>query len=411
MASPHASAPPRPPACDYILPITAIALALRVLVALVVIKTSTPEWLFGQATELSCIAQSVLSGQGYGSPFCGNTGPSAFLAPGYPLFVAVVFRVFGVQTMQSAACIMLIQALLSAATVPVVMLIARRHFGSRAAIVAGILIAINPWLIGLEAVLWETTYSILSLTAIVGFALLLRQAPTRSRWAAAFVVLGLAVTVNPSLVLAGLTLYTAAHLLGPQPKSTQWLLPAILFFVVCSAWPVRNWRTLHAFVPMRTNMGYEIWQGNHPGGNGFFQADLHPNVNRHEYKLYRDVGEIAYMHRKSVLANTWIRRNPSRFAALTLKRMACFWLGIGRKNSVLLIATTAALSFAGIWSLIGLFRHSWRLAMLFAMPLLILPLPYYLAHPDFRFWCLLAPTLTILSAWWLTKGQTTSQLG
>ncbi len=411
MASTSASASGGPHSRDYIIPITPVALALRVLVAVVVIKTSTPEWLFGQATELSCIAQSVLSGHGYGSPFCGNTGPSAFLAPGYPLFVAAVFRVFGVQTMQSAACIMLIQALLSTATVPVVMLIARRHFGSRAATVAGILVAINPWLIGLEAVLWETTYSILSLTAIVGFALLLRQAPTRGRWAAAFVVLGLAVAVNPSLVLAGLTLYAAAHLLGPQRESTQWLLPLTLFFVFCSAWPVRNWRALHAVVPMRTNMGYEIWQGNHPGGNGFFQADLHPNVNRHEYRLYGRLGETAYMRQKSILANTWIERNPSRFAALTLKRIACFWLGIGRKNSALLIATTAALSFAGIWSLIALFRRSWRLATLFAVPLLILPLPYYLAHPDFRFWCLLAPTLTILSAWWLTKGQTTSQLG
>jgi 4-amino-4-deoxy-L-arabinose transferase-like glycosyltransferase len=405
MAAYSTSAQPRLTASDYILPITAIALALRVLVAIVVIKTSTPDWLYGQATELSCIAQSVLAGHGYGSPFCGNTGPSAFLAPGYPLFVAAVFRVFGVQTMQSAACIMLIQAFLSAATVPVAMLIARRRFGSRAAILTGILVAINPWLIGLEAVLWETTYSILSLTAIVGIALLLYQSPTKRRWATAFLILALAVAVNPSLVLAGLVLYAAAHLLGPDRKSMQWLLPAILFIAFCSLWPIRNWRTLHAFVPMRTNMGYEIWQGNHPGGNGFFQANLHPNVNRHEYRLYGSLGEIAYMKQKSVLANTWIKRNPTIFAPLTLKRIACFWLGIGRKNSALLVVTTAALSLAGIWSLLALFRRNWRLATLFAVPLLILPLPYYLAHPDFRFWCLLAPTLTILAAWYIARNQ------
>ena len=37
--------------------------------------------------------------------------------------------------------------------------------------------------------------------------------------------------------------------------------------------------------------------------------------------------------------------------------------------------------------------------MLFLLPLLVFPLPYYITHPDFRFRLLLDPLLTILSAY------------
>ena len=37
--------------------------------------------------------------------------------------------------------------------------------------------------------------------------------------------------------------------------------------------------------------------------------------------------------------------------------------------------------------------------MLFLLPILLFPLPYYMTHPDFRFRLLLDPLLTILSAY------------
>jgi hypothetical protein len=37
--------------------------------------------------------------------------------------------------------------------------------------------------------------------------------------------------------------------------------------------------------------------------------------------------------------------------------------------------------------------------MLFLLPLLVFPLPYYITHPNFRFRLLLDPLLTILSAY------------
>ncbi len=403
LVSPRSEAEAR----SFMLPLTLFALVIRLTVALVIARTSSAQWLFSQATELGCMADSFNHGYGLSSPFCGHTGPSAFLAPGYPLFVAAVFRVFGAFTMRAAVCIVFTQALLATAMVPVAMSAARRAFGQRVSNLTGLLCAINPWLIGLEAVLWETSLSILLMSALVGFAIALQRKFSRGCLYGACMVLTLAGWVNPSLLLAGVVLLLVAFLLGPRQHRSRWILPALLFCAVSSLWPARNLRVLHAFVPMRSNMGYELWQGNHAGADGFFEAKLHPNVNAQEYEHYKALGEIGYMQEKSMLTKAWICQNPGRFLQLTLKRAACFWTGVGRTPSGLLILSTAMLSMAGLGALFVLLRANWKLAALFAVPCGLLPLPYYLAHPDFRFWCLLAPTLSMLTAWWVlrTRGK------
>lgn len=393
--------PAAPPDREFVVPITLVALMIRSLVALVVARTSSPQWLFNQATELGCLANSVLQGSGLSSPFCGHTGPSAFLAPGYPLFVAAVFRVFGAYTMHSATFILFSQALFGAATVPAAMWVARRAFNTRASNLAGVLCAFNPWLVGLEAVLWETTFSILLLTVLVGLAIATYQRPTRHEGYASALVLAIAMYVNPALVLTGAALLATALVLRPERRLASWSLPAVLFFLSCSVWPLRNLRTLHAFVPLRSNMGYELWQGNRPGADGFFEAKLHPNVNAADYDRYQALGELAYMGEKSKLAKRWIEANPRRFAELTLERVLYFWGGIERTRSALLILSTSLLSFAGWAALLALTRFHRNLAAIFAVPLLLLPVPYYVCHPDFRFWSLLAPTLTVLCAGWI----------
>lgn len=388
-------------------PITLVAFLLRLTVAIVVAKTTSAQWLFSQASELGCLADSVVHGHGFSSPFGGHTGPSAFLAPGYPLFIAAVFRLFGAYTKHSAECIVLCQALFGTAVVPAAMWTARQAFGIRTGNLTGVLCAINPWLIGMEAVFWETSLSILLLTTLVGLAVALQRAPSRRLWYAAALALALAAAVNPSLLLSGVALLVIAHVSGPSRSSLTWLAPAFLFLCFCSLWSIRNYRVLHTFAPLRSNMGYELWQGNHPNADGFFLVKLHPNTDPEEHRLYESMGEIAYMQQKSDLAEGWIAAHPGRFAALTLKRFSCFWLGVGRTTTASTVISTGLLSLAGLGALFVLFRRERKVVAVLAVPLLLLPLPYYITHPDFRFWCLLAPVLTVLLSWWLMKARDT----
>ena len=57
------------------------------------IRTSEDNWGFGW--EIGRLGYSLANGQGFSSPFGGNTGPSAWTAPIYPWIVSVAFRLFG----------------------------------------------------------------------------------------------------------------------------------------------------------------------------------------------------------------------------------------------------------------------------------------------------------------------------
>lgn len=51
--------------------------------------------------ETGNIAYSLAVGKGFSSPWLRESGPTAYLAPVYPLLVAGIFRIFGIETIHS----------------------------------------------------------------------------------------------------------------------------------------------------------------------------------------------------------------------------------------------------------------------------------------------------------------------
>ena len=76
--------------------IVGVALVARLLTVWIALESHGAQWFFSQASELGHLAESLCDGHGLSSPFGGETGASAFLAPGYPTFVAAIFLVFGI---------------------------------------------------------------------------------------------------------------------------------------------------------------------------------------------------------------------------------------------------------------------------------------------------------------------------
>src|SRR5579875_1936578 len=52
--------------------------------------------------EAGRIARSLVTGHGYGNPFNGFSGPTAWLPPLYPLLLALCFKMFGVYSRGAA---------------------------------------------------------------------------------------------------------------------------------------------------------------------------------------------------------------------------------------------------------------------------------------------------------------------
>ena len=89
----------------------AVRLAVMAFVYPTALSPARDHWRFGG--EAGRIARSLATGQGYSSPYFADTGPTAWLAPVFPLLLAGVFKSFGVYTKGAALAILSFDCLLA----------------------------------------------------------------------------------------------------------------------------------------------------------------------------------------------------------------------------------------------------------------------------------------------------------
>jgi 4-amino-4-deoxy-L-arabinose transferase-like glycosyltransferase len=168
-----------------------------------------------------------------------NLAPTAFRPPLYSALMALLW--FGDSAPIRA--VLLLQAVLGAATVALGYLIARDQFGRRVAMLAGMGLALAPMTGHFTAVILSETLFTFLLT--LGFFCW-----GRKRYVATGLVFGLAaltrVTLLPFVVL--LPLLT---LLRPwRAFRREYLKIGLLAFAVVSIWTVRNAMVFHRFIPV-----------------------------------------------------------------------------------------------------------------------------------------------------------------
>ncbi len=176
---------------------------------------------FNFGFEAGRIAQSLVTGHGYGNPFNGLSGPTAWLGPLYPLLMAFAFHLFGVYTNGAAIFLLLCNSLFSALVAPAVYEIAARcidayGFAQRR---SGLLSPVATWAAWLWALypaflqyavhwIWEMSLSTCLFTWALVIALRLRRvgeqasAPRRSwaLWLLFGALWGEVALSNPSLL-------------------------------------------------------------------------------------------------------------------------------------------------------------------------------------------------------------------
>jgi hypothetical protein len=391
----------------WVIVITALVARAMVLGFTLVNYPST--WFFTRGLEMGLLANSLLHGLGYSSPFGVPTGPTAFIAPGYPTLVAAVFFLFGVQSGASAIAMMVLHILFNIATVWLMMHVAREVFGFRAAVLAGIFWAIALPPLFLMTIFWDTNISCCALVGMVALALKCRREPSVGLWVGMGALCAVIGLINPALLPSMFAILGWAAWQGwrASGKATNrgWLkgpaLGALTMLMVFSPWPIRNAVRFHAFIPLRTTVGFELWMGNRPGATGFLDETIFPTFNKAELAKYLAVGELAYTQGKSDEAKAYIKANPGTFAKMTERRVFRFWSGTGNSVRTMAFAIhagiTTLLGFAGLWYL-------WRnrrmdVAWLMGLPLLVFPLPYYVTHAEFRYRIVIDPLLTMLAAY------------
>ena len=385
--------------------ILAIALITRLLAVWSFVANHPRNWLFSHPYEMGFLANSLLHGLGYSSPFGGNTGPTAFIAPGYPTLIAGVFFVFGTYTFASAIAIMVMQVLVNVLTIWLMMHVARQMLDSQTAIAAGVFWAISPPLLFIPVIFWETSFSACLLLGMIALAIECRREPTKAAWILLGACCGITALINPALLPSLLAIMGWVAFETQRISRTAPAIGLLALLLVFSPWPIRNAYRFHAFIPLRSTVGFEMYMGNRPGATGRLDESLFPMYNKPELASYLAKGEVTYTHDKSVQAWGYIRAQPGIFLKLSLRRAYRFWTGTGNVDGLLIYEIHALITTVlGFSALVLLYRQRKRaFAVLIALPLLLFPVPYYITHAEFRYRLNIDPLLTILAAYAATQ--------
>ena len=298
---------------------------------------------------------------------------------------------------------MFCHAACNAATVLLIYRLGKRIANEQSAFVVALCWAMSPPLIWMPTIFWETNLSALLLPLLIECSLLMGEDGVALwRPCVCGALCGLAGLINPALLATGIFVMVRAFV--AQPRSENWRLRtatfSLTFVLVFAGWPLRNYNVFHRCILTRTSPGLELWMGNHEGGSGYLEQAMFPTFNRAELARYSERGEIAFMASKMELARTYIFAHPGRFVSLSGRRCIRFWAGDGSRPSSPLFflhgTVSTLLGFGGLWIL---WRDKERsLSLILLAPLLLFPLPYYVAHAEFRYRLVLDPVLVILSA-------------
>jgi 4-amino-4-deoxy-L-arabinose transferase-like glycosyltransferase len=229
--------------------------------------------LAGEIAKTGDYSSSHNPGSGAG----GTRGPSAYFAPGFPYFLALVDLIDGHATRRGPAIqpARASQAVLGTITVALIGLVALELFGATAGLIALALAAVYPGLTELAgALVAENLLTPLVLGAVYG-GLRVRRARTAGRaygWVAgAGVLTGLATLTHENGILILIPLCAAAQVAArsalpdgrPPARLTAKKLAAVALLIGATAvtiapWTIRNAVLLHRFIPVSDETGITL---------------------------------------------------------------------------------------------------------------------------------------------------------
>ena len=212
--------------------------------------------LFGDARSYDAIAVNLLRGEGF-AEYAGQ--PTSSRAPLYPAFLAAVYAIAGHRTL----AVRVVQALLGAGTVALTYLIGRRLFGSRAALWATLVMALNPIAIYFGAWIINETLFLFALLLTFWAAIQASEQPSLPWLAALGLLQGALALIRPqAMLLWPLVPLWAVRIRGRQRWGTaarQTLLVLLVTVLTVAPWVVRNQRLHGAPVLIDTHGGWTLY--------------------------------------------------------------------------------------------------------------------------------------------------------
>jgi hypothetical protein len=184
-----------------------------------------------------------------------------------------------------------------------------------------------------------------------------------------------------------------------------------LAILVCIPWTVRNAVQFHQFIPIRSDLPFELWMGNNPIYDPH-SRQLNRITRYEEMHRYSQSGEASYLEEKGRAAKEFIRTHPALALQLAARRAVALWMGTPTPWRDFQRTDSNLARFVFFWNALTIlgtgaglaclfFTRRWFLLPVAAFPLAF-PLVYYLTQASLRLRHPCDPALALLMALALT---------
>jgi len=244
-------------------------------------------------------------------------GYRAYRPPAFPFFLAAIFRLWGGANIE---LIRIVQFLLGGFSVVFFYLAAKKLFGLKVSVLAGILIAFWPGLIYYSTQLLSETLFIFLLSLFLYSFYCLQPPKPWYLFALSGISLGLAALCRP--IMASFALFLLFITVWPIrifAFGKKYYIFYLFFLLTLVPWTARNYLVLDEFVLISTNGGINFLFGNNElnqEGGGLFEKG--PRYRPKE-------SEVAEERAAWKAGLDWIKNNPYKFGRRFLLKIGRFW--------------------------------------------------------------------------------------
>ncbi len=276
------------------------------------------------------IADSIYRGEGFANPFRDPTGPTAWMPPVLPGLLAGLLWISNGNVLSVILAIVLLKAFTLIATGALILIVASR---TALRLSSWVVLAIMVvWLVVHFSLAFQQTHdcwlNLLCLMATFAWASFAPPLSSRSTSVAWGCFGGFTALVTP---VVGFTWGILTLWLGSRADALRRSVIAGLFaLLVITPWTTRNYLVFDRFIPIKSNLGYELYVSQCLESDGVYSIEqmvIHPYfVDQEERKAYKQMGEMAYLDQKMKRFTQAVRRDPvawvekigHRFLAATL---------------------------------------------------------------------------------------------
>ena len=277
-----------------------VALALRLVWALCV--PVVPQ---SDASMYDSFAREILAGHGYVFP---GGEPTAYWPVGASALYAVAYRLFGTGGTGVAVFNVAMGVAMAAAAYG----LARRAYGARAGLIAGLIVAFWPAWIAFSTV----PNSELPCALLLMLALLVRRMERpgpllRSILAAALLAGSAYMRPIVMPLFVALPIFDWIRHRDWKRALADLIATLVVAVVLIGPWAMRNKALLGHPVPISANFGANLWMGNNPASNGGYMA-------LPDSGIANEVDRDNHFKEEAV---AFIKAHPGRYVALTAARV------------------------------------------------------------------------------------------